>query len=243
MGPNDCLAGAVLNMRILLGLTVGLTIVLPRLGNAASPDDSFLPYSVGVNGGAGIYLGNGLILSVAHVVGGGIVDKPKVSIAGRNLIATVVKESPFENLDLALLEIDESTLPVSLRLRRIPLCQGNPWPGEEVVSLSAHGPVRSRILPPASLPADARRFSTAFRDDGNTGNSGTAVFEAQRKCLLGIVSRGIFQVYTQKGTDKKTTRNIAKYFVSASVIAAFLPKRFRLAPESHPPIQSAFRQP
>ena len=69
-------------------------------------DDSLLPYFVVVNGGAGIYLGNGLILSVAHVVGGGIVDKPKVIIANQQLLATVVKESPFEQLDLALLEID-----------------------------------------------------------------------------------------------------------------------------------------
>jgi hypothetical protein len=229
-------------MRTSIALTVALSLVLPYSGYAAGPDDSLLPYAVGVNGGAGVYLGNGLILSVAHVVGGGIVNKPKVAIADRNLPATVVKESPFEQLDLALLEIDEATLPVSLRLRRIPLCQGSTWPGEEIVSLSAQGPVRSRILLPTSLPMEARRFSTVFRDDGKTGNSGTGVFEAQRKCLLGIVSRGIFQVQTQKGTEKKITRNIAKYFVSAATIAKFIPKQSQLAFESHPPIQFSFRQ-
>jgi Trypsin-like peptidase domain len=229
-------------MRTSIALTVALTLVFPCSGYAAGPDDSFLPYAVGVNGGAGVYLGNGLILSVAHVVGGGIVNKPKVTIAGRNLPATVVKESPFEQLDLALLEIDEATLPVSLRLRRIPLCQGNTWPGEEIVSLSAQGPVRSRMLSPTSLPMEARSLSTVFRDDGKTGNSGTGVFEAQRKCLLGIVSRGIFQVQTQKVANKKTTRNIAKYFVSAATIAKFMPKQSHLAFESHPPIQFSFRQ-
>src|SRR5450432_3736407 len=95
-----------------------LVFALPSDGRAASPDASLLAYSVGVNGGAGIYLGKGLVLSVAHVVGGGILNKPKVIIAGQTLIATVVKESPFEQLDLALLEIDETTLPISLRLRR-----------------------------------------------------------------------------------------------------------------------------
>lgn len=229
-------------MRKFLTIVAGLAIALPDWGYAAGLDDSFLPYFVAVNGGAGVYLGNGHILSVAHVVGGGIVNKPKVVIANRNLTATVVKESPFEQLDLALLEIDETTLPVSLRLRRTPLCEGNAWPGEEIVSLSAHGPVRSRILAPASLPSDTRKFSTVFRDDGNTGNSGTAVFEAQRKCLIGIVSRGIFQVYSEKGSDKKINRSLAKYFVPASVIAAFMPKQLRLPPESYPPIQFSFRQ-
>src|SRR5579859_5032826 len=106
-------------MRKLMAIVVALVVACPTIGSATGIDDGLLPYAVTVNGGAGIYLGNGLILSVAHVVGGGIVDKPKVTIANRNLIATVVKESPFEQLDLALLQIDEVSLPVSLRLRRI----------------------------------------------------------------------------------------------------------------------------
>src|ERR1700730_4880261 len=133
-------------------------------GRASGPDDSLSIYAVGVNGGAGVYLGNGLVLSVAHVVGGGIVTKPTIAIAGQKLSATVVKESPFEQLDLALLEFDESRLPVSLRLRRIALCQGKPWPGEEVISLSGQGPTRSHILSPLALPRETRRFATVIRD-------------------------------------------------------------------------------
>ncbi len=81
---------------------------------------------VGFNSGAGIHLGKDLILSVAHVVGGRILKKPKVIIAGQTLIATVVKENPFEQRDLALLEIAEEQLPVRLRLRRIPCVRLNP---------------------------------------------------------------------------------------------------------------------
>jgi Trypsin-like peptidase domain len=219
-----------------------LVFAVPGFGRAAGPDDSLLAYSVGVNGGAGIYLGKGLVLSVAHVVGGGILNKPKVIIAGQTLIATVVKESPFEQLDLALLEINEEGLPVSLRLRRIPLCQGQPWPGEEVVSLSAQGPVRSRVLSPKGLPAVAKRFSTVIRDVATTGNSGSGVFDAQRKCLLGIMSRKISQVRVQKDTGNKTTLDIAKYFVPSSIIAEFMPARLRLTPESNPPIQFSYHQ-
>jgi trypsin-like peptidase len=229
-------------MWIRLGFIVCLVFAFPGLGRASSPDDSLLIYSVGVNGGAGIYLGNGLILSVAHVVGGGIVDKPRVSIAGHELMATVVKESPFEQLDLALLQINESGLPVSLRLRRIPLCQGKTWPGEEVISLSASGAVRSQVLSPVGLPATTRRFSTIIRDVATTGNSGSGVFDAQRKCLLGIMSRKISQIRTRKDIGEKTTQDIAKYFVPAATIANFMPARLQLAPESYPPIQFTFVQ-
>jgi hypothetical protein len=219
-----------------------LVFAVPGLGRAAGPDDSLLAYSVGVNGGAGIYLGKGLVLSVAHVVGGGIFNKPKVIIAGQTLIATVIKESPFEQLDLALLEINEEHLPVSLRLRRIPLCQGQPWPGEEVVSLSAQGPVRSRVLSPKGLHPGVKKFSTVIRDVTTTGNSGSGVFDAQRKCLLGIMSRKISQVRVQKDTGTKTTVDIAKYFVPASTIAKFMPAQLQLAPESNPPIQFSYHQ-
>ena len=217
-----------------------LVFALPSYGRAAGPDDSLLAYAVGVNGGAGIYLGKGLVLSVAHVVGGGILNKPKVIIAGQTLIATVVKESPFEQLDLALLEINEEHLPVSLRLRRIPLCQGQPWPGEEVVSLSAQGPVRSRVLSPKGLPAAVKKFSTVIRDVATTGNSGSGLFDARRKCLLGIMSRKISQVRVQKDTGTKTTEDVAKYFVPASTIADFMPSQLRLTPESNPPTQFSY---
>jgi hypothetical protein len=223
-------------------LILFLIFAVPSLGRASGLDDSLVIYSVGVNGGAGIYLGNGLVLSVAHVVGGGIINKPTVTIAGQKLLATVVKESPFEQLDLALLEFDESVLPVSLRLRRMPLCQGKTWPGEEVISLSAQGPVRSRILSTTALPLDVRRFSTVIRDVATTGNSGSGVFEAQRKCLLGIMSRKISQIRQRKGTGEKTTQDIAKYFVPSATIADFMPARFRLPPESNPPALFSYRQ-
>lgn len=229
-------------MWIRLTLILFLMFAAPSLGRASGPDDSLVIYSVGVNGGAGIYLGNGLVLSVAHVVGGGIINKPTVTIAGQKLLATVVKESSFEQLDLALLQFDESGLPVSLRLRRIPLCQGKPWPGEEVISLSAQGPVRSHILSPNALPSDVKRFSTVIRDVATTGNSGSGVFEAHRKCLLGIMSRKISQIRQRKVPGQKTTEDIAKYFVPSATIADFMPARLRLAPESNPPLQFSYRQ-
>src|SRR5260370_40670860 len=163
-------------------------------------------------------------------------------IAGQTAVATVVKERPYEQLALALLEIDEEGLPLRLRFRSIPLCQGQPWPGEEVVSLSGQGPVRSRVLSPKGLPAAVKKFSTVIRDVASTGNSGSGVFDAQRKCLLGIMSRKISQVGVQKATGTKTTLDIAKYFVQASIIANFMQAQLRLMPESNPPIQFSYHQ-
>jgi Trypsin-like peptidase domain len=221
---------------LLLGLCV------PDPGRASSLDDSLSAYAVGVNGGAGVYLGKGLVLSVAHVVGGGIVNKPTITIGDQHYPATVVKQSPFEQLDLALLEFDESHLSVSLRLRRITLCQGPPWPGEVVVSLAGRTPVRSIVLSPAILPRDTRRFSTVIRDVATTGNSGSGLFDAQRKCLLGIMSRKISQIRTRKDNGAKTVQDIAKFFVPAETIAAFMPVQLRLMSKSNPPIQFSDHQ-
>ena len=225
-----------------LGLLLSLLLSIPTVVQAAGTDGSLGIYAVGVNGGAGVYLGNGLVLSVAHVVGGGIVDKPTITIANQKLIATLVKESPFEQLDLALVQFNETSLPVSLRLRRISLCQGKTWPGEQVISLLGQTPVRSYVISPLALPRDVRRFSTVIRDVATTGNSGTGLFDANRKCLLGVMSRKISQVRVQKDTGAKTTVDIAKYFVPASTISTFIPARYQLEPESGPPLQFSYGQ-
>jgi S1-C subfamily serine protease len=179
-------------------------------------------YAVHVSGGLyGVYLGQGLIITAAHVVGSA---NPPVRIAGLDLSGKVVKLSPFEQLDLALLSINEEKLPVSLRLRRMPLCQRPPFAGEPVTVAIPERTARSQIISPLSLPLDARqRFSTAIKDVATTGNSGSGVFDANRKCLLGIMSRKI-SVTPAGGREKK---DIAKYFVPASVIRAFIPSQYR----------------
>ena len=88
--------------------------------------------------------------------------------------------------------------------------------------------VRSHILAPDQLPVEARRrFSTVIADVARTGNSGSGVFDVKRKCLLGIMSRKISQSQAGAGTGKSETRDVAKYFVPAAEIAAFLPADLR----------------
>ena len=220
--------------KILFGVLILMTLVRPS--PAENLDDSLLAYAVNVHRtpmqtwgpGYGIYLGKGLFITAAHVVGWAWLTRPKVAIAGQEYPTRVVKEGNFEGTDLTLLSIEEGLLPVRLRLRRIALCKVPSWPGEQVVTVVPEGTVRSHILAPERLPVGARKFSTVIADVDRTGNSGSGVFDAQHRCLLGIMSRKISQSQTRRDNGKTETRDIAKYFVPASEIAAFLPADVQL---------------
>ena len=83
--------------------------------------------------GYGIYLGKGLVITAAHVVGLFSRTKPSVHIAGRHLPARLIREGNLERVDLTLLSIDEHKLPIYLQMRRLSLCDNQPWPGEPVI--------------------------------------------------------------------------------------------------------------
>jgi hypothetical protein len=154
-----------------------------------------------------------------------------VTIAGQDLPARVVKQGSLDGYDLALLEIDEDSLPTGLRLRRISLCEAQPWPGEDVLTVIPEETVHSHVISSKALPMQARRFDTVIGDVARTGNSGSGVFDSQQRCLLGIISRKITDVQTTAGSPDKQSIDVAKYFVPASAIAAFLPAGVDLRPK------------
>jgi hypothetical protein len=176
--------------------------------------------------GYGIYLGNGLILTAAHVPGNFAQTQPHVVIAGQDLPAALVKQGSLESIDLTLLSIDGAKLPVGLQMRRTPLCERPSYAGEKVVVAIPEGTAPSTILPRQAIPADLRgRFDTNIADVTTTGNSGSGVFDAANQCLLGIMSRKI-SVYqrSMKADTPLRTIDIAKYFVPAAQIKAFIPQ-------------------
>jgi S1-C subfamily serine protease len=204
-------------------IAVAVSLLSVSAVSAEDTDQSLLVYAASVNGAAGIYIGKGLILTASHVVGQALLNRPKVIVAGQDLSARVIKQDTFERSDLALLAIDEERLPTSVRLRRISLCEVSPWPGEDVITVIPKETVRSHVLSPQRLPNEVKRFNTIIGDPARTGNSGSGVFDANKKCLLGIISRKITQSRTSIATGSKQTYDIAKYFVPASVITQFLP--------------------
>ena len=216
-------------MRFLI-LFGALLAFLPSPSSAENADNSLLAYAVNVHRtpiqtwpGYGIYLGKGLFITAAHVVGRAWLTRPKVVIAGQEYPTRVVKEGSLEGTDLTLLSVEESLLPMRLRLRQGKLCTGSAVAGRTGCYGCPGETVRSYILAPERLPVGVRRFNTVIADVAQTGNSGSGVFDAQQRCLLGIMSRKISQSRTRADTGKTETRDIAKYFVPASEIAAFLP--------------------
>jgi hypothetical protein len=199
---------------------------------ADQQDETFLIYAVNIAmptwQGNGIYLGKGLFLTAAHVVGRGWWTRPKIVIEGQTYPTRVVKEGSSGGIDLALLAVEESLLPMRLRLRRNPLCTVSPRPGQEVITVVPEAVVHSHIMSPERLPPDLRKFTSVIGDVATTGNSGSGVFDPRQKCLLGIVSQKISQSLTRADTGKVEIHDIAKYFIPASTIAAFMPAEFRV---------------
>ncbi len=193
---------------------------------ADDSDRSLLLSAVAINqnansrSGVGIYLGNGFVLTASHVVGRAV----SVTVAGRELPTRIVKKDSFEQSDLALLSIDEEQLPIPLRPKEIFLCKTPPTPGQDVITVVPEEIVHSHILSPVWLPRDVRKYNTVISDVARTGNSGSGVFDAKEKCLLGIMSRKITENFRQDHLGINGSFDVAKYFVPVSVIAEFLPR-------------------
>jgi S1-C subfamily serine protease len=216
-----------------LGCAALAVALMPTRGQAQSDPAALSALAVHINRtpkqswpGYGIYLGNGLILTAAHVAGDVAQTKPHVVIAGQDLPAALVKQGSLEGVDLTLLSIDGTKLPVGVQMRRTPLCERPPYTGERVVVAIPEGTAPSKIVPPQAIPADLRgRFDTAIADVATTGNSGSGVFDAANLCLLGIMSRKLSVTSRSSiGGAPAHTTDIAKYFVPATQIKAFIPE-------------------
>jgi hypothetical protein len=224
-------------LRFGIGFCLGAASLLSFVvfAHAQPTDDSLRIYAVDIwqdppqswGPGGGVYLGKGLVITAAHVVAPIARTKPTVRIAGRGLPATAIREGDVDRVDLTLLSIDEEKLPIYLQMRRMPLCENNPWPGEPIIVAIPEGTARSHVMSPALLAPNIReRFSTVISDVATTGNSGSGVFDAGQKCLLGIMSRKIYVPANSAGAGSED-RDIAKYFVAAAIIRAFIPTGYR----------------
>jgi Trypsin-like peptidase domain len=160
-----------------------------------------------------IYLKPGLVVTAAHLTPNWT-GELSVQIAGAVLPGNLVKQGEFEEVDLSLFSVDDQKLPERVARIQTSLCQAPPWPGDPVIVVDHAGATRSHIVAPQILPLGFRtKFHTLIGDVASTGNSGSGVFDPNRKCLLGIMSRK----FVVGGKD------VAKYFVPASEIREFIP--------------------
>jgi hypothetical protein len=172
----------------------------------------------------GIYLGQGIVITAAHVAGNWpSFTHPTVRIAGRDFPTKILKEGSFKQIDLALLAVDQAQLPTSLLLRRNPLCNSPPRVGMEVIDVVPQGISWVRVISPLSIaPQIQRRFNTLI---DTPKPSGSGIFDPERKCLLGIMSAEMPKYGYQLSGGKVVVRpnGFAGYFVPASQIASFTP--------------------
>ena len=223
-------------MRTCSALVAALCATAPT--QAQVPDEALSIYAVHVVKttpfeapftGDGIYLGKGAVITAAHVIGRwGFLKNPRVLVAGQDLAASIVKEGSIDETDLVVLSVDESKLPVALRLRRNPLCKTPARVGQEVIVVNPQHVARTHIMSPIYIePRIRARFSSLTRE--LVGASGSGVFDADQRCLRGIVSRKIvkYNYRRQNGKLIMEDAGFAGYFVPASTIAKFLPGEFR----------------
>ena len=173
----------------------------------------------------GIYLGNGTVLTAAHVVGRyPIYSNPRVLIAGQTLSAKVIKEGSPEQTDLALLSVDQERLPVSLRLRRSPLCKERLQVGRDVIIVYPERTVRSKIISPLLIAPQYRAKNGALINEPE--GSGSGVFDPERRCLLGIISKEFEKQALRNGNGLTIIEasGFAGYFEPA---IGFVPAAFR----------------
>ena len=178
--------------------------------------------------GYGIYLGQGLVLTASHVVGRvpGY-SSPRVVIGGKDLPAKVLKQGAPDHTDLALLSVDQTLLPISLQLRRAPLCQFPLQVGISVVVVYSERTVRSQIISPLLIPQDYRsKYPTLINE---SQGSGSGVFSADKKCLIGIMSARVtkFSYQGVKGAMTMRENGYAGYFVPVSKGSKFISPDYR----------------
>ena len=178
--------------------------------------------------GYGIYLGQGLVLTASHVVGRvpGY-SSPRVVIGGKDLPAKVLKQGAPDHTDLALLSVDQTLLPISLQLRRAPLCQFPLQVGISVVVVYPERTVRSQIISPLLIPQEYRsKFPTLINE---SQGSGSGVFSADKKCLIGIMSARVTKFAYQgvKGAMTMRENGYAGYFVPVSKGSKFISPDYR----------------
>ncbi len=202
-------------------------------GASDDPNDALRIYGVNVVHtppfkkrffGYGVYLGEGMVLSAAHVVGSLSQYNPlHILIAGLDLPATILKVGSPDHIDLALLSIDQERLPVNLRLRRNPLCKDVLRVGTDVIVVYPERTARSQIISPRLVPAQYRsKYPTLITEPQG---SGSGVFNAERKCLIGIMSAQVPKYAYQNDNRRVIFREegFAGYFVSAANSANLIP--------------------
>ena len=171
--------------------------------------------------GSGVLIGEGLVLSAAHVLKYNPQD-PKVTVlmAGWRVDGTLVSLGGPDTADLALVKVEHAAMPAALRdVPPVPVCTRNAAINQPMVVAAQGevGPAMTAGLP--AKPAAGRDWTTLLTPAYHQGASGGGVFDAREGCLAGIIVQEV------SGYAAPNTPFVdMTVFVPASEIAAFLTK-------------------
>ncbi|MFD2233838.1 trypsin-like peptidase domain-containing protein [Phaeospirillum tilakii] len=211
-----------------------LAVIVPVLLLAAPAwGQAFSAYVVGVGPGAaadpatrangsGVYLGDGRVLTAAHVLGRGPAGRPvTVLVAGVRLPAVIRREGDLDGIDASLISLDPAALPPERRaLPPLALCPRLPPVGTLVAVATPTRRFSPRLLPATLLPEPlASRMPTLVEEVD--ANSGSPVFDPVAFCLLGLITRRIEGTMSAPGAAGER-RGLARAFVAADRLAEIL---------------------
>jgi Trypsin-like peptidase domain len=219
--------------RMLLSRLAGILLIAAVPANVqAQPDDNvFKLYAARISvslplrptyPGEGVYLGQGKILTAAHLIPSSIGGSIEVNVAGATAPAITLRNGSAQHVDLALLSIDEANLPLSIRLRRNPFCRAQPKVGMDALIVSSGESAASHVISPASIAPELQsQYQTLI---AMPGASGSGLYDPEQKCLLGIMSAKMekYSSVPHGGRSARIADGYAGYFVPVSVIIPFL---------------------
>jgi hypothetical protein len=202
-----------------------LVQLIPVLALAGEPAAAPMPAALGVQVekpagdgahfsiGSGVYLGDGKVLTAAHVVAVDPANKTATVILDGWRVEASIAAIDRDKRDLALLRIPPATLSLLRQTQRpAPLCLGDPPAGRQML-VAAQGMVTPAATVATAITSDGKSgqgtnlLSTGFHQ----GNSGGGVFDPEQGCLWGIILREM------SGSTLDLTA-----FAPAREIAAFL---------------------
>jgi hypothetical protein len=142
--------------------------------------------------GSGVFLGDGLVLTAAHVV---TLDPGNpaviVLVDGIRVAGKLIFDEQAKGLDLALIKLPPEALGEQRRHQaKLPVCAANPTPNQPV-DVAEQGQVSRSATVNTAISSKART-TDGWTDLLNTGyhhgSSGGGVFDIRQGCLWGIVS-------------------------------------------------------
>jgi hypothetical protein len=206
---------------------IGVSALAAALVSAAPPT----PAEIGVrvekavgdgrrySQGSGVLIGDGLVLTAAHVLKYNPGD-PKVTVVmgGWRVEGKLAALGGPDTVDVALVKVERAAIPLGLRdLPPAPICPSNPGLNQPV-TVAALGQVSSAMTAatPVRPGADwTNMLSTPY----HRGASGGGVFDARKGCLAGVLALEVSGRITPDAPFIDMTA-----FIPATDIAAFVEK-------------------